>query len=183
MATKSKKPRARWDYQTERKLIDVWADILEEFDGVMMTRKKKEAIATTCLNVYVSEELNITVKYTEKEVSNKLDSIMKKGKSMYVNNQREGELAKNTRKRMLISTLKQQKSHGHTSRPSYSGSRIILHWVQVLWKNPVCCQVLVVWLGLNRMRMWPHLRALDPLAMLQWRVLVTVRKRRKRKRM
>ena len=94
MATKSKKPRARWDSETERKLIDVWADILEEFNGVMMTRKKKEAIATTRLNVYVSEELNRTDKYTEKEVCNKLDTIMKKGKSMYVNYQRKGETGK-----------------------------------------------------------------------------------------
>ena len=59
-----------------------------------MTRKKKEAIATTRLNVYVSEELNRTEKYTEKEVCNKLDTIMKKGKSMYVNYQRKGETGK-----------------------------------------------------------------------------------------
>ena len=50
-----------------------------------MTRKKKEAIATTHLNVYVSEELSRPDKYSEKEVSNKFDTIMKKGKSMYVN--------------------------------------------------------------------------------------------------
>jgi len=47
MATKGKKPSARWDSDTERKLIDVWADILGEFSGIMMMRKKKEAIATT----------------------------------------------------------------------------------------------------------------------------------------
>ena len=37
-----------------------------------MTRKKKEVIATTRLNAYVSEELNRPEKYTEEEVSNKL---------------------------------------------------------------------------------------------------------------
>ena len=58
MATQGKKPRARWDSDTERKLIDVWADILGEFSGIMMMRKKKETIATTRLNAYVSEELN-----------------------------------------------------------------------------------------------------------------------------
>ena len=46
----------------------------------MMTRRKKEAIATTCLNAYVSEELNRPEIYNEKEVYNKLDTIMKKGK-------------------------------------------------------------------------------------------------------
>ncbi len=58
MATQGKKPRARWDSGTERKLIKYWADILGEFSGIIMTRKKKEAIATTRLNAYVSEELN-----------------------------------------------------------------------------------------------------------------------------
>ena len=57
MATKGKKPRARWDSDTERKLIDVWANFLGEFSGIMMTRKKKEAIVTARLNVYISEEL------------------------------------------------------------------------------------------------------------------------------
>ncbi len=50
MASKGKKPRARWDSETERKLIDIWADILGEFSGKVMTRKKKEAIATSRLN-------------------------------------------------------------------------------------------------------------------------------------
>ena len=75
MATQGKKPRARWDSDTEGKLIDVWADILGEFSGIMMTRKKKEAIATTSVNVYVPEELNRPEKYNEKEVCNKLDTM------------------------------------------------------------------------------------------------------------
>ena len=47
MASKGKKPRVKWDSEVERKLIDIWADIIEEFDGKLITRKKKEAIATT----------------------------------------------------------------------------------------------------------------------------------------
>lgn len=47
MWTKSKKTCARWDSEVEGKLIDIWADILEELDGKM--RKKKEAIANTRL--------------------------------------------------------------------------------------------------------------------------------------
>ena len=43
MASKGKKPRAKWDSEVERKLIDIWADIIEKF----IMRKKKEAIATT----------------------------------------------------------------------------------------------------------------------------------------
>ena len=59
MATKSKKTRARWDSEVERKLIDIWVDILEELDGKMMTRKKKKAIAQTRLNAYISEEVSL----------------------------------------------------------------------------------------------------------------------------
>ena len=134
MVTKGKKPRVRSEFDTERKLIDVWADILGEFSAIMVTRKK-EAIATTRLNRYISEELNRPEKCNEKEVCNKLNTIMKKGKSVYVNCQQKGETAKSTHKMMPILTLKQRKRHGQTSRPSSTGLRIILHWVQVQWRN------------------------------------------------
>ena len=49
MAAGAKRLKAKWDSETERKIIDIWADILEEFNGKMLTRKK-EAIATVCLN-------------------------------------------------------------------------------------------------------------------------------------
>ena len=85
MASKGKKPRVKWDSEVERKLIDIWADIIEEFDGKLITRKKKEAITTTRLNVYVSQGLNRAEQYTEKEICNKIDTIMKKGNYMYAN--------------------------------------------------------------------------------------------------
>ena len=74
-----------------KELIDIWADILEELDEKVMTRKKKEAIATTRLNAYVSEELSRPEQYMEEEVCNKVDTIMKKGKAMYVTHQKKGE--------------------------------------------------------------------------------------------
>ena len=77
MTTKRKKPRVKWDSETEKRFMDVWADILEEFSGKMLKRKKEEAIATMRLNVYISEELGIPGKYSENEVSNKLDSVIK----------------------------------------------------------------------------------------------------------
>ena len=89
MAEKGKKPRAKWDLEIERKLIDIWADILK-----LITRKKKEAVASTRLNVYVSKELSRDDQYTEKAVCNKIDTIMKKGKAMYVNYQKKGETGK-----------------------------------------------------------------------------------------
>ena len=44
----------------------------------MQKRKKKEAIATTHFDAYVSEELGRPGKYGENEVSNKLDSVIVK---------------------------------------------------------------------------------------------------------
>ena len=87
----SKKTRARWDSEVEQKFIYIWADIFEVLDGKMMTIKKKEAIATTRLNVYVSKELNRSEQYTEREVCNKVDTIMNKGRVMYVTHQKKGE--------------------------------------------------------------------------------------------
>ena len=57
----------------------------------MITRKKKEAIATTRLNAYLSEELRTTDLYSEKAVCNKIDTVMKKGKEIYVTYQKKGE--------------------------------------------------------------------------------------------
>lgn len=84
----------KWTADVERKLIDIWADILEEMDGKMMTRKKKESIATVRLNAYVTQELDSDQQYTEKSVCNKIDSLMKKGKAVYVNYQKKGETGK-----------------------------------------------------------------------------------------
>ena len=80
MASRSKQIRAKWTTDIERRLIDIWANIVEEFGGKMITRKKKEAIATTPLNVYLYEELGRTDLYSEKAVCNKIDTVMKKEK-------------------------------------------------------------------------------------------------------
>ena len=68
--------------------------MLSEYDGKMLTRKKKEAIPAGRLNRFISEELNRAEKYIEKEICNKIDSMMKKGKAMYVNYQKKGETGK-----------------------------------------------------------------------------------------
>ena len=95
MAEKGKKPRAKWDSEIERKLIDIWADILK-----LITRKKKEAVATTRLNVYVSEELSRDDQYTEKAVCNKIDTITKKERPCTSITQRKGRQARSTPKMM-----------------------------------------------------------------------------------
>ena len=41
MATGGRKTRVKWTADVERNLLNIWADIIEELDGKMMTQKKK----------------------------------------------------------------------------------------------------------------------------------------------
>ena len=84
MASLQKKRRTHWDSDEEKKLIEVWADILQQTDGKMITRKKKEALATQRVSQDVKEELGITTTFTEKEIRNKIDWMLKKGKQFYI---------------------------------------------------------------------------------------------------
>ena len=47
MAARKKRTKTKWDSDVEQKIIDIWDNILEEFNGKMITRKIKETIATT----------------------------------------------------------------------------------------------------------------------------------------
>ena len=49
----------------------------------MLTRKKKEAIATRKINAYNKEELGGKTEFTVNEVRNKIDWMLKKGKNYY----------------------------------------------------------------------------------------------------
>ena len=64
-------------------MIEVWAEILRETNGKMLTRKKKEAIATRKINAYNKEELGGKTEFTVKEVRIKIDWMLKKGKNYY----------------------------------------------------------------------------------------------------
>ena len=55
MTAGAKRSKAKWDSEAERKIIDIWADSLEEYNDKMLTLKE-EAIATSRLNVYMTEE-------------------------------------------------------------------------------------------------------------------------------
>lgn len=54
-----------WDPDAERKLIEIWAQLPSETGGKMLTRKKKEALATSQLNMHLEKELNKYTLYTE----------------------------------------------------------------------------------------------------------------------
>jgi len=88
LVAKKKKVRAKWDTEIERKLIDIWADILDEYNRRMITRKKREVIVTIRLNLYIEEDLDREDKYIEKEVCNKIDT--QKGKANVLESPKEG---------------------------------------------------------------------------------------------
>lgn len=106
MATMQKKQKQKWDVEAERKLIDIWADILSETNGKMLSRKSKEQIATKRLHEYVSEELRLEDTYSEKAVGYKIDSLIKKGKQMYSIYQKKGETGKELEDKDLIDVEK-----------------------------------------------------------------------------
>ena len=94
MASEQKECRIRWDSDDEKKLIEVWADILEETNDKMTTRKEKEALATQRVNSYVTEELGKKTTFSDKEIRNKIDWMLKQGKQFYTVYQKKGETGK-----------------------------------------------------------------------------------------
>lgn len=91
MATEPKKQKLKWDIEAERQLINIWADILMETSRKMLKQKSRELIATQRLNDYVRNELNSEETYSEKAVSHKIDSLIKKGKQMFSIYQKKGK--------------------------------------------------------------------------------------------
>ena len=79
-----KKQRAWWDSDAERKLIELWAKVMKQTVGKMTMKKKKEVLATKQLNEYVKNNHGKHTLYSEKDVHNKIDSIFKKGKLLYI---------------------------------------------------------------------------------------------------
>ena len=57
----------------------------------MMTRKKKEALATTRLNDYIKKDLGKSIEFNEQEVRDKINSMLKKGKQLYCSCRKTGE--------------------------------------------------------------------------------------------
>ena len=46
--------KSKWDADTEWQLIDIWVDHLEEYSS-KMTMRRKEAIVTTWINIYLKK--------------------------------------------------------------------------------------------------------------------------------
>ena len=54
------KVKVKWDHEAEKKMIDIWADLLEKHLRKMISRKNKDKIATARLNKYLAEDLGMT---------------------------------------------------------------------------------------------------------------------------
>ena len=91
MASSGQKKRAFWGPDEERKLIELWGELIQETNGEMMTRKKEEALATTRLNDYIKKYLGKSIEFNEQEVRNKTHSMLKKGKQLYCSCRKTGE--------------------------------------------------------------------------------------------
>lgn len=94
IVSKGEKTRVKWDSKVERKLIDIWVGILEGLDSHLIMRKKKEAIATTRLNIYVSEELGRAEQYTEKKVRNRSTPLWRRERACTSITKRKGTQVK-----------------------------------------------------------------------------------------
>ena len=117
MATKRRRSE-RVGILRQRESILMYGLRLEDFDGKMVTRKKEEAMASTQLNLFVSEELKRPRIYSEKKICNKLDFIMRKGRQCTSATKGKVKRGNSIQKMKRILTLKQQKKPGRTSRPS-----------------------------------------------------------------
>lgn len=82
--------KAQWSADAERKLIEVWADVLVRFGGTMIKKKAKAQKAADRLNEYVRREL-LGVDYSADEVLAKIDNITAKARKYYTIYQRPRE--------------------------------------------------------------------------------------------
>ena len=130
-----------------------------------MTRKKKEAIATTRLNAYVSKELSRPEQYTEKEVCNKVDTIMKKGKAMYVTHQKKGETGRECTQDDEDLVMEASEATWPNFQMFFGRFKNLQHWAQEQWKILVQLKVwnlvLVLQHRPNMGRMLLHRKPLD----------------------
>ena len=66
----------------EAKLIELWADVLDKYNGKIMAKKSKEKIVTQQLNDYCDQVVSLQP-FSVSDVRNKIDSIVKKAKGIY----------------------------------------------------------------------------------------------------
>lgn len=116
MAIGEKRMKSKWDTDTERQLIDSWVDILKS-TVQNDTKRKKDAISTTRINIYLTEELDRTDQCTEKAVYNKIYMIMKKGNKYTSPIKRKERQERNTQQNTLTWTWRLQSWPGKILRP------------------------------------------------------------------
>ena len=77
------KAEVQWPEEAERKLIEVWADVLQRYSGAMIKKKAKAQKAADILNTYVEDELPGGLQYSAEEVLAKVDNVVAKARRFY----------------------------------------------------------------------------------------------------
>ncbi|XP_062500327.1 uncharacterized protein LOC134177566 [Corticium candelabrum] len=80
---RKRKQKVQWPEEAERKLIEVWADVLQRYSGAMIKKKAKAQKAADILNTYVEDELPGGLQYSAEEVLAKIDNVVAKARRFY----------------------------------------------------------------------------------------------------
>ena len=88
--TSKRRQKAHWPVDAERKLIEIWAEVLHRFSGSMTKKKAKAQKAADLLNDYARQELP-GISYSVDEVLAKVDNISAKARRFYTQYQRPKE--------------------------------------------------------------------------------------------
>ena len=80
--TSKQMQKAHWPVDAERKLIEIWAEVLHRFSCSMTKKKAKAQKAADLLNDYARQELP-GISYSVDEVLTKVDNISAKARMFY----------------------------------------------------------------------------------------------------
>ena len=94
-ATSKRKQKVQWPTNVEQKLIEIWADVLERFGSIVVTKKAKARKAAELLNEYTTTE-GTNVQFTPEEVVAKVDNMSAKAKRFCSQFQRPKETGRAT---------------------------------------------------------------------------------------
>lgn len=75
-------PASIFTGELEQKLLEIWSTMLRSTDKKMVTRLEKEQKATEQINIYATE-IGHHRTFSVKEVSNKIDTLKKRGRQVY----------------------------------------------------------------------------------------------------
>lgn len=122
----SRKQKVQWPFEAEKKLIEVWSEVLALFQGQMITKKAMGQKAADLLNPYVQKEFNLPP-YSVAEVLSKVDNLARKARHFYDQIRCQPERGQKADNDDIELDWKQQHSSGLISNLFTICLEIILH--------------------------------------------------------